>query len=527
MVKPRRLVFRSNRKNDWILFGALVLWVMLWVGAWGKLKRDHAETWPLHLFFGVSTLLYLGATIEKYSRKDHFIVTESGIYGGWFRRKYYRWEDIADFHSFQETMSSGDKSTTATTATTVTHLSWSLREEAPVSLFASLLIKLLALVPDIGNLALTHIGWNEPRQLNGTGQHYSVSQGVKLLEELRQCDSRQARQSLIDGVWEAAPLPMRSWEKRAIDQLPDEERREAEKRVAEYHQAGRGSAARKNEVLRYFDEMGWKFPRRSLTGREMLTVGCVYAGLGVFVLLLVGTPIYYFADAVWGPFGKEHLPRWMQSIADTPSERKNRLETEMAGLYEEVALQSLGKETISEDENSARSQMRQYSRRQLGQGDGHRDVAKLIAAYCWTTWDIEGKQSMGRAESGKVWARQHLHKNTFYYMAPEFFIDARMHLACLKPSGELTSADYASIKRLELDGFGITELSRLSVLENLETLSLRGNQVTRLAPLHGLSRLSRIDLRDNPGLPGEEIAALKALLPNAEILEGPRKPVVR
>ena len=82
--------------------------------------------------------------------------------GGWFRRKYYRWEDIADFHSFQETTSSGDK---ATTATTVTNLSWSLRTEAPVSLFASLLTKLLALVPTIGNLALTHIGWNEPLAL--------------------------------------------------------------------------------------------------------------------------------------------------------------------------------------------------------------------------------------------------------------------------------------------------------------------------------------------------------------------------
>ncbi|MDE0736184.1 MAG: hypothetical protein OSB47_10200, partial [Pirellulaceae bacterium] len=454
MVKPRRLVFRSNRKNDWILFGALVLWVMLWVGAWGQAKTNHEDTWRFHLFFGVSTLLYLGATIDKYSRRDHFTVTESGIYGGWFRRKYYRWEDIADFHSFQETTSSGDKTSA------VTFLSWSLRTEPPVSL----LTKLLALIPNIGNLALTHLEWNDPRQLIGTGRHYSASQGIKLLEELRQCDNRQARQSLIDGVWEAAPLPMRSREKRAIDQLPDEERREAEERVAEYHQAGRGSAARKNEVLRYFDEMGWKFPARSLTGREMLTVGCVYAGLGVFVLLLVGTPIYYFADAVWGPFGKEHLPRWMQNMADTPVERKNRLEAESADWFQEVARQSLGKETISEDENSARSQIRQYSRRQLGLNDGHRDVAKLIAAYCWTTWDIEGKQSMGRAESGKVWARQHLHQNTFYYMAPEFFIDARMHLACLKPSGELTSADYASIKRLELDGFGITELSRLSVL---------------------------------------------------------------
>ena len=66
-----------------------------------------------------------------------------------------------------------------------------------------------------------------------------------------------------------------------------------------------------------------------------------------------------------------------------------------------------------------------------------------------------------------------------------------------KPVGALTEADFKRVKRLNLDGLDISDLSYLSKLTELESLLLSYNKVTDLKPLAGMKKLKQLFLNDN------------------------------
>lgn len=92
-----------------------------------------------------------------------------------------------------------------------------------------------------------------------------------------------------------------------------------------------------------------------------------------------------------------------------------------------------------------------------------------------------------------------------------------------KPAGELSAADFATVKSLYLPHDGIDDLRSVARLANLEELSVWNNKITDLTPLAGLQNLKQLIIFDNPELTRSEIDKLQAALPNCIIRHNAKK----
>lgn len=94
-------------------------------------------------------------------------------------------------------------------------------------------------------------------------------------------------------------------------------------------------------------------------------------------------------------------------------------------------------------------------------------------------------------------------------------IETAIRNSLKKPTGELTEADLEKVKRLDLDGHKITDLTPLTVLAQLRELRLRNNQITDVSPLAKLTRLTHLSFVDNQIT---DVSAL-AKLPHLMVLD--------
>ena len=94
---------------------------------------------------------------------------------------------------------------------------------------------------------------------------------------------------------------------------------------------------------------------------------------------------------------------------------------------------------------------------------------------------------------------------------PPNVIDDVILEATKKKAGELTQKDLASITGLYLHDRGITDLSPLEKLPNVEELWLADNRITDLSPLAGMAKLKTLDLQNNQITDLTPLAKLKAL----------------
>ena len=92
-----------------------------------------------------------------------------------------------------------------------------------------------------------------------------------------------------------------------------------------------------------------------------------------------------------------------------------------------------------------------------------------------------------------------------------------------KPAGELSPADFATVKSLYLPHDGIDDLRSVARLTNLEELSVWNNKITDLTPLAGLQNLKQLIIFDNPELTRSEIDKLQAALPGCIIRHNAKK----
>ena len=96
-------------------------------------------------------------------------------------------------------------------------------------------------------------------------------------------------------------------------------------------------------------------------------------------------------------------------------------------------------------------------------------------------------------------------------------IEQGIRTALEKSTGELSSADLATVKSLYLPHDGIDDLASVTRLTNLEELSVWNNNITDLTPLAGLKNLKQLFIYDNPELTRTAINALQTALPDCII----------
>jgi hypothetical protein len=102
-------------------------------------------------------------------------------------------------------------------------------------------------------------------------------------------------------------------------------------------------------------------------------------------------------------------------------------------------------------------------------------------------------------------------------------IEQGIRTALEKSTGELSSADLATVKSLYLPHDGIDDLASVSRLTNLEELSVWNNNITDLTPLAGLKNLKQLFIYDNPELTRTAINALQTALPDCIIRHNAKK----
>jgi len=83
-----------------------------------------------------------------------------------------------------------------------------------------------------------------------------------------------------------------------------------------------------------------------------------------------------------------------------------------------------------------------------------------------------------------------------------------------KPTGELTKADFEKVTRFALDRNGLTNISPLARLTQLEDITLSHNNLTDVSAVEGLTQLRRLNLKDNQLTDGQlkHLAGLKQLV---------------
>ena len=90
--------------------------------------------------------------------------------------------------------------------------------------------------------------------------------------------------------------------------------------------------------------------------------------------------------------------------------------------------------------------------------------------------------------------------------------------------GELTKADYETVRYLKLDDNKLTDVPKeLEKLTQLKQLSLKGNQLTDVKGLEKLTQLEDLWLEDNPDLTKARIDELQKALPKCKIESNPTK----
>ena len=101
---------------------------------------------------------------------------------------------------------------------------------------------------------------------------------------------------------------------------------------------------------------------------------------------------------------------------------------------------------------------------------------------------------------------------------PNLVIEKAIRKTLNKPTEKLTEKDYSRVKKLDLRQKGLTNISMLFLLKNLQVLNLSGNKITDLAPLTILTELEILDLTNNEKLTQKAVDELKANLPDCLIL---------
>jgi hypothetical protein len=91
-------------------------------------------------------------------------------------------------------------------------------------------------------------------------------------------------------------------------------------------------------------------------------------------------------------------------------------------------------------------------------------------------------------------------------------IEAAIRKAAGKPTGQLTQADLEKVTRLELANKGITDLTPLKSLLNLDILLLDHNKITDLAPLADLNNLTQLKVDFNQITDLTSLSGMKELL---------------
>ena len=76
-------------------------------------------------------------------------------------------------------------------------------------------------------------------------------------------------------------------------------------------------------------------------------------------------------------------------------------------------------------------------------------------------------------------------------------IKAEIRKTIGKPSGKLSQNDYDQVKSLDLSAKGLSDISLLEKLNNLEDLKLGGNEIQNTIPISGLTPLKKLDLAGN------------------------------
>ena len=102
-------------------------------------------------------------------------------------------------------------------------------------------------------------------------------------------------------------------------------------------------------------------------------------------------------------------------------------------------------------------------------------------------------------------------------------IEKGIRAALEKPIGELSAADFETVKSLYLPHDGIDDLRSVARLSNLEELLVWNNNITDLTPLAGLKNLKQLIIFDNPELTRTEIDKLQAALPDCIIRHNAKK----
>ena len=81
---------------------------------------------------------------------------------------------------------------------------------------------------------------------------------------------------------------------------------------------------------------------------------------------------------------------------------------------------------------------------------------------------------------------------------------------------KIQEAKESNATKLDLSDKGISDVSPLTGLTNLEELYLEANQITDLTPLAGLTKLKILNLYGNP-IPDDQIEMLRKALPDCDI----------
>jgi len=90
-------------------------------------------------------------------------------------------------------------------------------------------------------------------------------------------------------------------------------------------------------------------------------------------------------------------------------------------------------------------------------------------------------------------------------------IEQAIRLQLNKPKGALTPEDYRKVKGLDLQAKGITDITPLARLTELETLMLSYNKIEELKALKGLVKLKRLHLGDNRVVDIRPLAGMKRM----------------